>query len=78
MCAPPNSKLVSWIDGDFKHDDQIGDQIKMVDNESSSIKSQNFLQTKWIDGDFKGDEQLGDHIKMVDNESSSMNTQNFV
>jgi len=47
---------VSWIDGDFKPDDSIGDHIKMVDNESSTMKNQDFIQTKWIDGDFRADE----------------------
>lgn len=70
--------MVSWIDGDFKHDDAVGDKIKMVDNESSSMKNQDFVQTKWLDGDFKGDEQIGDKIKMRDDIEMDYSNQDLV
>jgi hypothetical protein len=43
ICAPPKSNLVQWIDGDFKSEDSIGDKIKMVDNETSEMSTQDFL-----------------------------------
>ena len=70
--------MVSWIDGDFKSDEALGDSIKMVDNESSSMKNQNFVQTKWIDGDFKTDSQIGDKIKMRDDIEMDFSNQDLV
>jgi len=50
----------------------------MIDNESSSMKSQDFVQTKWIDGDFKSDEQIGDKIKMRDDIEMDFSNQDLV
>ena len=50
----------------------------MVDNESASMKSQNFIQTKWIDGDFKGDDKIGDKIKMRDDIEMDFSNQDLV
>lgn len=50
----------------------------MVDNESSSMKSQNFIQTKWIDGDFKSDDKIGDKIKMRDDIEMDFSNQDLV
>ena len=50
----------------------------MVDNESSSMKTQNFVQTKWIDGDFKHEDQIGDKIKMRDDTEMNFSNQDLV
>lgn len=50
----------------------------MIDNESSSMKNQDFVQTKWIDGDFKSDSDLGDKIKMRDDNEMNYSNQDLV
>lgn len=49
----------------------------MVDNETSAMNNQNYVQTKWIDGEFNG-ESIGDKIKMIDNDTAGLNTQNLM